>query len=310
MEQQLDRREFITKAGKFGLGLGLISALPVYLGAQELSKELFFDISLAQYSYHRALQDREMTNLEFPSKAKELGINAVEYVSFFFKDNKVNKTEIAELKLRTDDIGVQNVLIMCARSGNLASSDEKERKAAVANHYQWVETSSELRGHAIRVDLRGKGSKEQMAGASVKSLAELCDYAKGSGVNILVENHGGASSDGKWLSQVMTDVGLENCGTLPDFGNFTIDRKKNIVYDKYKGIKELMPFAKAVSAKSYDFDEFGEETVIDYHKMLKMVKHAGYKGYVGIEYEGKRLEETEGILATKQLLEIVGRKLS
>ena len=98
------------------------------------------------------------------------------------------------------------------------------------------------------------------------------------------------------------------CGTLPDFGNFRITREEE--YDRYQGVKELMTYAKGVSAKSHDFDEQGNETRTDYARMMKIVLDAGYRGYVGIEYEGNRLSEPEGIKATKVLLERVREDLA
>jgi len=105
----------------------------------------------------------------------------------------------------------------------------------------------------------------------------------------------------------MKQVDMNNCGTLPDFGNFRV--KEGEMYDRYKGVAELMPFAKAVSAKSHDFDEKGNETHTDYSKMMKIVIDAGYSGFVGIEYEGSVLDEYAGVKATKALLERVRSEL-
>ena len=114
----------------------------------------------------------------------------------------------------------------------------------------------------------------------------------------------------------MKAVNKSNVGTLPDFGNFCIKREegnwRNCVdaYDRYQGTTELMPFAKGVSAKSHDFDEQGNETETDYTKMLQIVKAAGFSGYIGIEYEGEKLSEDEGIRKTKALLEKAGSALA
>jgi len=118
---------------------------------------------------------------------------------------------------------------------------------------------------------------------------------------VIVENHGGLSSNGAWLASVIRAVDHPRCGTLPDFGNFRVSADE--WYDRYQGVAELMPFAKAVSAKSYDFDERGEETTIDYRRMLGIVTGAGFNSWIGIEYEGNRLPEREGIARTKALLE-------
>lgn len=189
--------------------------------------------------------------------------------------------------------------------GNLASSDEKKLNAAVENHKKWVDAAKALGCHSIRVNAHGEGTYNQVLEQAVVGLTKLSEYAATQGINILVENHGGYTSNGKWLATVMQKVNMPNCGTLPDFGNFCIKRKSNGCeeeYDKYKGVKELMPYAKAVSAKSYNFDDKGNDTAIDYKRMLQIVKNAGYTGYIGVEYEGNVLPEEKGILATKNLL--------
>lgn len=272
------------------------------------SQELFFKISLAEWSLHRALKADEMTNLDFPVRAKEeFGIEAVEYVSTFFES--ADEAYLAQLKKVCDDHGVTSVLIMVDGEGNLGDTDEAKRIEAVENHHKWVDAAKYLGCHSIRVNARGEGTEEEVAEAAKDGLRRLCEYAQNQNINVIVENHGGYSSDGQWLSGVIAGVGMPNCGTLPDFGNFTIDRDKDIKYDRYKGVKELMPYAKGVSAKSHNFDAEGNETNTDYAKMLKIVKDAGYTGYIGIEYEGGELSEAEGIMATKKLLKHVGKDL-
>jgi len=193
----------------------------------------------------------------------------------------------------------------------LAAVDEAERKEAVENHYKWVDAAAALGCHSIRVNLNGSQDPEVWVSASVDGLTQLATYAKDKNINIIVENHGGPSSNAAMLASIMEEVNMDNCGTLPDFGNFCIKREAGDYYeskcleeyDKYQGVEELMPYAKAVSAKSYNFDAEGNETIIDFAKMMKIVKDAGYSGYIGVEYEGSELSEEEGILATKKLLE-------
>ncbi|WP_020532065.1 sugar phosphate isomerase/epimerase family protein [Flexithrix dorotheae] len=341
-----NRRTFIKNVGQYSAGIALFSQGAILLnscgkstqgeeGGEEVAKEetvvkeaapgLFFEISLAQWSLHKAFFAGELDNLDFAAKAKnDFGISAVEYVNQFFKDKGKDKAYLGEMKKRAADNGVKSVLIMVDGEGNLGSTDEAERVKAVENHYKWVEAAQFLGCHSIRVNAAGQGTAEEVASAAVDGLGKLSTFAKDYGIGVIVENHGGYSSNGEWLSGVIKNVGLDNCGTLPDFGNFCIERSKpesntpegwaNTVcledYDRYKGVKELMPYAKGVSAKSHDFDAEGNETHTDFLQMLQLVKDAGYKGYIGVEYEGRTLSEDEGILATKKLLTKAGAQLS
>ena len=277
-------------------------------------KDLFFKISLAEWSLNKELFSGKLTNLDFPAKAKnEFGIDAVEYVNQFFKDKANDKEYLKELKKRCDDIDVTSVLIMCDGEGGLGDTQEAKRREAVDNHKKWVEAAQFLGCHSIRVNAYGEGTREAVAAAATDGLARLSQFAKDYKINVIVENHGGYSSDGKWLSQVIADTKMDNCGTLPDFGNFCIVRENNECkewYDRYLGTKEMMPYAKGVSAKAMDFDDQGNCVETDYNKILRIVKDAGYRGYIGIEYEGSKLSEDEGIRATKALLERVGSQIS
>jgi sugar phosphate isomerase/epimerase len=299
------RRKFIKEIAVTSVAIGLTPSVIKAYKSEE--KEMFFKISLAQWSLHRKLQAGELDHLDFPAYTKNnFDIHAVEYVSTFFKDHE--ESYLSQLKQRTDDIDVKNVLIMVDAEGNLGDVKEEARIKSVENHYKWVEAAKFLGCHSIRVNARGSGTAEEVATAAVDGLGRLTEYGAKENIGVIVENHGGYSSNGEWLSGVMKKVGHPNCGTLPDFGNFRISAEEE--YDRYKGVEELMPFAKGVSAKSYNFDEIGNETTIDYYKMLKIVKEADYKGYIGIEYEGSELTEDEGIIATKKLLEKTGKELS
>jgi sugar phosphate isomerase/epimerase len=276
----------------------------------ETPKSLFFKISLAEWSLHKMLFDGKMNNLDFPAKAKnDFGISAVEYVNQFFKDKAKDQAYLADLKKRCDDNGVTSVLIMCDGEGNMGDTTKKKRMEAVENHKKWVEAAKFLGCHSIRVNAYGEGSAEEVAKAATESLHALGEFAKGFDIGVIVENHGGYSSDGQWLSKVIADTKMQNCGTLPDFGNFCLKREKDACtewYDRYKGTEEMMPYAKGVSAKTHEFDAQGNCVETDYNKMLAIVKKAGYTGHIGIEYEGDKLSEEEGIRATKTLLERVG----
>ncbi len=286
------RRDFIRTLGLVTGGVVLAPSLEAFA-----AKKSWFDISLAEWSLHRTLRKGELDNLDFPAFAKkEFDIHAVEYVNQFFKDKAQDVTYLKELKKRAKDNGVKNVLIMVDGEGQLGDENEANRTKAVENHYKWVDAAKYLGCHAIRVNAAGKGEAEEVKKRVIDSMVTLADYAKKAKINVIIENHGGMSSHGDWLSDILRQVGRKNAGSLPDFGNF-------YEYDRYQGVTDLMPFAKGVSAKSHDFEANGLEKNIDYKKMLDIVKAAGYRGYVGIEYEGTNLSEVEGIKATKALLE-------
>ncbi|HTF29517.1 MAG TPA: TIM barrel protein [Flavitalea sp.] len=312
-----NRRHFIKQFGIAAAGAGLLHNLSAMATGIDGSKKHFFEISLAEWSLHRTLESGKMTNMDFPTRAKkEFQISAVEYVDQFFKDKAKNQKYLSELKQRTSDLGVRNVLIMIDTAGPLAELNEAERKQAVENHYQWVDAAKFLECHSIRVNLRGKGTADEAGRASIESLGRLSEYGAKNEIGIIVENHGGYSSDIKWLTNIIRQVNNPYCGTLPDFGNFCIeqtDKKCINEYDRYLGVQEMLPYAKGISAKSLDFDEKGDETKIDFLRMFKMIKKekpASFKGFVGIEYSGSVLSEDEGIRKTKQLLEKVGQMIS
>lgn len=307
------RRTFMKSAATVAVGLTAGQAVhakgkKVNLGASlpGMEDNLFFSISLAQWSLNKALFGGQLDNLDFPEYTqKNFDVHAVEYVNQFFKSAETSY--VKELLTRTEDLGVKNVLIMVDREGNLGEVDEAKRKTAVENHYKWVEAAQLLGCHSIRVNAGGKGTEEEVAFAATQSLRELSQFAADYGINVIVENHGGYSSRASWLSAVIRNTGMVNCGTLPDFGNFRVSKDEN--YDIYLGMKELMPLAKGVSAKANDFNEEGNETTKDFYRILKIVKDAGFRGYIGIEYEGRNLGENEGIMATKNLLIKAGQAI-
>ncbi|MFL5789658.1 MAG: sugar phosphate isomerase/epimerase family protein [Flavisolibacter sp.] len=265
-----------------------------------------FKISLAQWSLNKALFAKEIDNLDFPAIAKQkFGIDAVEYVNQFFMDKAEDTSYLNELLKRCGDNGVTNHMIMCDNEGNLADKNKKERENAIENHYKWIHAAKYLGCTIIRVNTYGEGSPEEVQKAAEESLNILGNYSAKEEINIVVENHGGITSNGQWLAQLIKNVNLSNVGTLPDFGNFCLKRTSNGCeeeYDRYKGITELMPYAKSVSAKTQYFDEEGNCKETDYSRMIKIVKDSGFKGYLGIEFGGPGNEE-EGITKTKQLLE-------
>jgi sugar phosphate isomerase/epimerase len=311
-----ERRIFIKQAA---IATAALTLLPSFSLFAEEHKKFDFKISLAEWSLHKALFSGEMSNLDFPGIAKtKYNIDAVEYVNQFFKDKANDTAYLNQLKQRCSDNGVTSVLIMVDQEGFLGDKNNALREQAVENHYKWIEASKYLGGHAIRVNLHGDSNAEEWHEASVKSLRKLTDFAAKMDMKILAENHGTWSSNAGMMVKVMQEVNHKNCGTMVDFANFCVRREKGDLwespcvdwYDKYKGVEELLPYAKGVSAKTFDFTEAGEESNSDFTRMLKLVKASSYTGYVGLEYEGSRLSEDEGIKASKKLLEKIRKELA
>lgn len=316
----LSRRQFLNTSllsGAAIMGGGTLTSLSALA---EAPKKFHFELSLAQWSLHKALFANEISPLDFPVIArKKYDIGAVEYVNQFFLDKAKDKTFLTELKKRCDDNGVVSSLIMIDKEPELASPDAKERAAGVEGHKKWIDAAKFLGCTAIRINLHGNGTLEQWTSGSVESLRKLSVIGKPLGIKILVENHGGFSSSGKNISEVMRLANDSNIGTMPDFGNFCIRRevagdlwKSKCVeqYDIYQGVAEMMPYAGAFSAKSFNFDEQGNESGIDFLAMFKIMRASKYRGYVGIEYEGEKISEDAGIRATKKLIEKVRDQLS
>jgi L-ribulose-5-phosphate 3-epimerase len=293
---------FLKQTAVVTAGLSLAPGLAPAPAAA--AKATLFGISLAEWSLHKAIFGKQLDHLDFPKAARQdYGIGAIELVNQFFKDKAKDKPYLKEFKKRADGEGVKILLIMCDDEGHLGDADEAKRQQAVENHYQWAEAAKFFGCHSIRVNAYSTGTAAEQRDRAADGLRRLAEFAGPLGLNVIVENHGGNSSHGDWLVSVMKLVNRPNCGTLPDFGNFQD-------YDRYQAVTEMMPFAKAVSAKANDFDAQGNCVETDYRRMLKIVLAAGYHGYLGIEYEGGKLSEPEGIRATKQLLEKVRAELA
>jgi len=294
--RNVTRRQFIGKCAKTTAGIGAALAAPG-LAAEAAGRIRDYKISLAGWSLHRRHFAGKMPLIDFPKVARqEFGIEAIELVNTFFPSPTYSF--LRDLNRRAAGENVKILLIMCDAEGDMAHTDEKERLQAVLNHHKWVDIAAVLGCHSIRCNSgRGKARDEQAIKRCADSFARLVEYAAPKKINVIIENHGGLSSDPDSLIKVMKIVNSPYFGTLPDFGNFPKE------VDKYDAVRRMMPYAKAVSAKCYDFDAEGNETTIDFRKMMKIVTDAGYHGYVGIEYEGNRLSEAEGILAAKKLLE-------
>jgi len=308
----ISRRHFLQQAAT----VAATATLAPHAIAHELAGPLFFEISLAEWSLHKALFSKQLDNLDFPAIAKkEYGISVVEYVNQFFKDKAQDTKYLNELLQRCRDNDVRNHLIMVDGEGDLGAPNQAERLKAVENHYKWVDAAKYLGCRTIRVNAFGKGTAAEVQQAAIDGLSRLNEYAQKAGINVIVENHGSYTSDGQWLLKTIRQVDKKSVGILPDFGNFCIRRDTGELYqgtclesyDKYKAIKEWMPLAKGVSAKTFEFDTAGNCVETDYNKMFRIIKDSGFRGYVGIEYEGEKLSEADGIRKTKALLERVGR---
>ena len=286
----------------------------------------FFKISLAQWSLNEAIRNGEMSPLDFAEKAHEMGFEGIEYVSQLYtplmetysNDQVALDSILPILKSKSEEFNVDNVLIMVDAEGNLAAANEQERNQAVEDHKKWIDAAAYLGCHAIRVNLIGAPDEEVWKNSAIDGLGKLADYGATKNIEVIVENHGGFSSNAKLLMQVINTIDKPNCGTLPDFGNFCMKRENGAQWDgtcleeypRYQGIEEMMPKALAVSAKTYNFDQNGNETSMDFSKILQLVKDAGYQGYIGIEYEGNNLTAEQGIIKTKELLLAAAQNLN
>ncbi len=293
------RRAFLRRSGYTLGATAMTASLPDTLPADES----LFRISLAQWTINKELKSGEVDNLDFAKVAHDHGIHAIEYVNQFFMDKARDESYLGEMKKRAEDLGVKSLIIMCDREGNIGDADKKKRGEAIENHRKWIDAARFLGCHSIRVNAYSTGTREEQRDQVAEGLASLTDYGAENEINVLVENHGGYSSDADWLAEVMTKVGHDRCGTLPDFGNFRI--KDGESYDSYEGIQKLMPWAKGVSVKDRVWDHENNQSELDYDRMLKIVLDADFRGYCGIEHGGfagletarKKLEEARARLA-------------
>jgi len=277
---------------------------PISPDVTPLPAQPLYRLSLAQWSLHRTLFAGQLDNRDFAKAAKRThGFDAIEYVNQFFRDKATDAEYIADLRKRADEEDVRTLLIMCDGLGRLGDPDDAGRRRAVEAHVPWLEASKALGGHSIRVNAASAGERDEQSRLVADGLHQLAEHAEPLEMTVIVENHGGYSSDAEWLMATIARAEHPRLGTLPDFGNFRISSERE--FDRYEGVRLMMPLATAVSAKSHDFDDDGNERFTDYRRMMRIVVDAGYRGYVGVEYEGSRLSETEGIAATKRLLERV-----
>ena len=272
----VSRRQFLTQTG---LTVGALAA-----GAAWTKDAAPLQISLAQWTINRELRSGKIDNLDFAKVAAEHGIHAVEYVNQFFMDKAKDAKYLGEMKKRAADQGVKSLLIMCDREGNIGDPDSAKRKQTVDNHRKWLDAAKFLGCHSIRVNAGSSGTWDEQVKLAADGLSRLTAIGAKLGLNVIVENHGGLSSNADWLVEVIKKVDHKRCGTLPDFGNFRI--KPGESYDSYRGMQKLLPFAKGVSVKDRVWDDKGKQSALDYDRMLKLVHASGFRGYCGIEFGG------------------------
>ncbi len=308
----------------------LASAMPSILKGNSVKREWPFKLALSQFSLASQFWTKKLDPLDFPKKTiTTFGIPGLDYCSMFFADKASDTVFLNELKKRSADNGCYNLRIMIDGEGVLGDLTKEVRTKAVENHYKWIDAAATLGCPMIRVNVEGEGDPGEVAKAALESLNTLIEYGRKSNIDVIVENHVGISCNGDWLEGVMKKINNSHCGTLADFGNFCVNRTKpptNDIagwmqtkcveeYDRYKGIRQLMPFAKGVHAKTHVFDANGNDTETDFKKMFSIIKDSGFKGWVSIEYEGglikmyskddKYLDDDAGVLATKKLIEKV-----
>ncbi len=300
----MKRRTFIRNSV---MGATALATTPLL---SSIAQEKPLRISLAQWSLHRSFEDGSLDPLDFASIAMEkYNIDAVEYVNGIYPDKGNDAKFWKHMKRRSDNAGVLNLVMMVDDEGDLGAASENERLQAVENHYKWVDAAKLLDCHTVRVNAFGDADREIYRMAIMDAMSRLADFAAEKNINIVIENHGLFSSDAALIAGIIKEVNRPNFGSFPDFGNWCLSAKWGTTqgdcdkeYDRYQGVSELLPYAKAVSAKSYNFNEEGEDTKIDYYRLMKTVKESDYKGYIGIEYEGMEKSEHEGILLTRELM--------
>ena len=292
------RRQFLARSS--------VSAAALWVGhsatAADRQKPLF-RISLAQWTINRELKSGKIDNLDFAKVAHDHGIFALEYVNQFFMDKAKDRKYLKQMKKRAADLDVKSLIIMCDREGNIGNPDNAKRQKTVDNHRKWIDAAKFLGCHSIRVNAASAGSWDEQVKLAADGLRKLTEFGAEQDINVIVENHGGLSSNTDWLAEVIQTVDHKRCGTLPDFGNFRI--KDGESYDSYRGIKKLMPWAKGVSVKDLVWDDKANQSPLDYDRMLKIVLDAGFNGYCGIEHGG-----FEGLNASRKALEAARERLT
>lgn len=265
-------------------------------------------ISLAQWTFHRAIKSGALDAMDFAPYANEqVGVRGVEYVNTFYRSLPSDGAWARTLRQRAQGAGVESLLIMVDGEGMLGAQTATARREAVDAHRRWLDVASVLGCHSIRVNALGEGDAAAQVALCADGMSMLCELAAKQGLWVLIENHGGFSCDGAWVADIVRKCQAKNLGTLPDFGNFRCADGSE--YDRYKGVEAMLPFARALSAKSQDFTADCAEMHTDYSRMLRLVQSAHYSGWIGIEYEGKVLGEVDGARRTRDLLLRLGCRI-
>ena len=293
LNRPLTRRSFLKHTAFATAGVGLAARV------HGRPSEELFKISLAQWSLHRSIFAGKIDPLSFPQIAADHGIMGVEYVNQFYKDKAEDRRYVREMHAHAEDAGVESILIMCDGEGRLGDPDAAKRRESVERHFKWVTAAAALGCHSIRVNGYSEGSREEQMKLVADGLHQLCEFGEEHDQHVIIENHGGYSSDGKWLRDTIVMADHPRAGTLPDFGNFRIDNEST--YDSYRGVEELMPYATGVSVKPVVWDDEGQSSPLDYQRMMRIVLDAGYSGYCGIEH-GPKDRELEGIVEVRDAL--------
>ena len=294
--KELNRRDFLASAGLACAAALATSTANAAVAVPEAGKKKF-KISLAAWSLHRSWRSTWF-NLDLPEIARQkFGLDGVEFVNSFF--DLPRSDYLKELKKRAQDNGVELVEIMCDGEGDMSHEDKREREQAVINHRKWIDIAHFLGCYGIRgnAGYTTVGTVDERVERCAESYGKLMEYADQAGMTVMIENHGGYSSIPEKLLTVMKKVNNPHFGTLPDWGNFPPE------VDRYEAVRQMMPYAKAVSAKCYDFMPDGSHPAFDLERMLKVVLDAGWNGFIGIEYEGEANSEPEGVMYCKSILE-------
>jgi L-ribulose-5-phosphate 3-epimerase len=237
------------------------------------------EISLAAWSLVRSFRNGKWKLVDLPRICREnLGIGALEFVNQFFENPVLQYLQT--VKRAGKQYEVKFVRIMVDGEGEMAAVEKKDRLASARAHRKWVDIAYELGCADIRCNMRGgtpdwKNDKDLVKRAA-EAFNDLLEYARPANIDILIENHGGASSDPDTLVAVMKAVNNPHFGTLPDYGNV------NLGDDRYEVMRKILPYAKGVSVKAA-WTADGNNVFGDLEKLIKITQESGFHGFWGIE---------------------------
>ena len=300
MSSDPTRRDFVKATAMGAVAVGLGGKTP----AHPRRPKRDFKISIAAWSVHREVRSGKLKLIDACRFLREeYDVDGFELVNTLLE---VPTAEyVRKFRAEAQRFHLAIPLIMCDGEGDFGSVDPDERRRAVRYHTKWMYVASDLGCHSIRVNWRGapEGAEKDPAlvlaftERSIDAYAEMARIGGENGLNVIIENPGGISSPPEMLLGLIKAVNSPRFGTLPDWGGFPDD------VDRYDAVDKMMPYAKGVSAKCYDFGPDGRETKIDFERMVQIcVDKHGYHSFLGIEFEGDRLTERQGMRAAKDLL--------